>query len=112
MMPAALLNFEDVDGLLVHPDCSDILARNGMRSLDALMRTEGERRLDKPRLAAWRERIELMLDTDQGPRRFFLKRFTSPPLRQQLRRAVGGYSSTAHVEWTWLTRLARLDVAW
>ena len=110
MMLARALNFEEVDGLLVHPDYRDVLAHNGVCGFDALMHTPGERRLDKPGLAAWRQRIELMLDTAQGPRRFFLKRFISPPLGQQLRRAVRGYSSTAQVEWLWLMRLRRLDI--
>lgn len=109
-MPAMPLNFEDVDGLLVHPDYRDVLARNGVCGFDALMHTAGERRLDKPGLAAWRERIELMLDTAQDPRRFFLKRFIRPPLGQQFRRALRGYSSTAQVEWSWLMRLRRLDI--
>ena len=109
-MPATPLNFEDVDGLLVHPDYRDVLARNGICSLDALMSTEGEQRLDKPGLAAWRERIELMLQTAQGPRRFFLKRFIRPPLGQQFGRALRGYSSTAQVEWSWLMRLRQVDI--
>jgi heptose I phosphotransferase len=62
-------------------------------------------------LARWRERVGMTLPEARAARRFFLKRYHQPPLRQQLRRLLAGYASTAAVEWHWLHLIGGLGIA-
>jgi len=94
-------------GLLVHHDYLDPLRAAGLDSFDALMSAAGETNLDKKGLASWRQRIVLKA----GDHTLFLKRYTKPPVREQLRQRIAGFGATAEVERHWLKRMAELGIA-
>jgi heptose I phosphotransferase len=92
--------------LLIHRDFAQPLAAAGLDTFDALFAAPGETNLKKKGLATWRERIVLRV----GGRLLFLKRYTKPPLSEQLRQRLTGFAATAEVEWYWIIRLAELGI--
>lgn len=93
-------------GLLIHRDHAGALEAAGLASLDALLSVSGAADLRKPGLAPWRQRI--VLETGAG--RYYLKRYTRPPLRVRLAQAARGFGCTAGVEWHWLHEVRRLGI--
>lgn len=98
--------YSQFGNLLVHAEHEPILRRAGLCSIERLMSTPGAARLDKPGLPRWRERLMLEIEG----RRYYLKRYTGPPLLRQVRRWLGGYSSEASIEWGWLAHLEALKI--
>lgn len=94
-------------GLTITAGYEEILAANGLDSLDALFEVAQGEALSKPDLSPWRERLRLTLDVSDGRRTFYLKRFLSPPraARREVHRSGTGAASVAGLEWTWLQRL-------
>jgi heptose I phosphotransferase len=88
----------------VDPTLAESLAAAGLQTLDELFGLADAERLDKATLPRWRQRLRLDLP---GIGTCYLKRYTSPPLRAQLRRIAGGHSkrSTARIEWEQIRRL-------
>ncbi|MEM9414586.1 MAG: lipopolysaccharide kinase InaA family protein [Planctomycetota bacterium] len=109
-MPTDFLQHE---GLTLHPDYAEAFTAAGLDALEALLQTAGEDNLHKPGLADWRQRLRLKLppvgDAD-GPTVCYLKRYTSPPLKEQWNNRKLGHGDCAAVEWRWLTALDRLGV--
>jgi len=99
------------DALECHPDYAQALADAGLATLDALMRVQSETDLNKPGLAAWRERIVLTVDVAGRPTTLFLKRYHHPPMREQLDQRLAGFPNSAAVEWYWLRELQQRGVA-
>ena len=93
--------------LWVHGDYVPVLRAAGLDSLDALMAAPSEKRMDKPSLARWRQRVMLTA----GGQTLFIKRYVRPPLLEQLRQRLGGVAATAQAEWRWLGRVAALGIA-
>jgi hypothetical protein len=82
-----------------------LFARHGIDSLDDLFEVEVARNLHKASLPSWRERVAVDLeDADGSLRRFFVKRFDSPPRNARARSPRGSKDvrSTAGVERHWL----------
>ena len=104
------VQYQHIGDLQVHPDYQELLTRNGLDDFDALLRTPGQNHLSKRGLADWRERIVLTLESPTGRKRFYLKRYSHPPLRQQLNRLLSGYDSTSEIECHWLREVARLGI--
>ncbi len=104
------VEYKLIGDLTVHPDYHKTLVVTGLCDLEALLETPGENRLDKSGLAPWRQRLVLALDTSNGKQKFYLKRFTQPPLRQQLINLLAGFSSTAEVEFHWIRKLTELGI--
>ncbi|MHC4991596.1 MAG: lipopolysaccharide kinase InaA family protein [Planctomycetota bacterium] len=71
------------------------------------MSADGDQTLHKASLAKWRERIVMRL----GDRTVYLKRYDRPPMREQLRQRLRGFSATAELEWHWLRQLPALGIA-
>jgi tRNA A-37 threonylcarbamoyl transferase component Bud32 len=91
----------------------ELFARHGLRGLADLFAVAGATRLDKAGLPSWRERLMLELEDGNGvARRFFVKRFASPPAGQRRFRLPKGpeVSSVAGVERHWLLSLAALGI--
>ncbi len=105
------VEYEWIGELMVHPDYRKTLVDNGLYALSALLETPGENRLDKRGLASWRQRLVLALNTSNGKQKFYLKRFTQPPLRQQFKNLLAGFASTAEVEFHWIRQLTELGIA-
>ncbi len=84
-----------------------VLAANGLDSLDALFNLPEAESLSKPGLDAWRERFRLTLETGGERQTFYLKRFRDPPpsARREVQRSGTGASSMAGLEWAWMKRL-------
>jgi heptose I phosphotransferase len=115
-------DYVEHNGLLVHRDYLEVLRGAGLDSFDALLAVSGEANLKKKGLASWRERIPLGMGTagensadtagsGSGGRAFFLKRYTRPPLKEQLRQRLAGFPATAAMEWRWLRRAKELGIA-
>ncbi len=104
------VEYERIGELMVHPDYLKTLADGGLCDMDALLVTPGQRRLDKRGLASWRQRLVLSLNTSNGVQKCYLKRFTQPPLRQQLMNLLAGLGSTAAVEFYWLRQTTALGI--
>lgn len=92
---------------VIHPDYVDLLREAGLDSFDALMSTRGEKDLQKPHLAKWRQRIALRL----GSRRLYLKRYGSPPIKEQIVQLLSGFPAAAAVEWHWLGQMQRAGIS-
>ncbi len=105
------VEYERIGELMIHPDYRKTLVDNGLCDLGALLETPGENRLDKRGLASWRQRLVLTLNTSNGVQKYYLKRFTQPPLRQQFINLLAGFTSTAEVEFHWIRQLAGLGIA-
>ncbi|MCH8965786.1 MAG: hypothetical protein IIB58_12540 [Planctomycetes bacterium] len=105
------VEYERIGELMVHPDYRKTLVDNGLCDLGVLLETPGDSRLDKRGLAPWRQRLVLALDTSNGMQKCYLKRFTQPPLRQQLMNLLAGFASTAEVEFHWIRKLTELGIA-
>jgi len=105
------VEYERIGELIVHPDYLKALADKGLCDLGALMETPGENRLAKRGLAPWRQRLLLTLNTSNGVRKCYLKRFTQPPWRQQFKNLMAGFASTAEVEFHWIRRLTVLGIS-
>lgn len=102
--------FEKFGDLFVRRGFMRILQENGLGDFDALMRTAGQGSLRKKGLEAWRERVALSLNTADGPLKLYVKRYSHPPLKQQLNRLLRAYSSTAQIEMHWLEEVLRLGI--
>ena len=104
------IQYRHIGDLRVHPEYQELLARNRLGDFDALLRTPGRNHLRKRGLAGWRERIALTLNCPTGRKQFFLKRYSHPPLVQQLSRILSGYHSTSETECHWLREVERLRI--
>ncbi len=104
------VEYQKIGNLWVHPDYRQLLTRNNICNFDALLQTPGQSRLHKRGLATWRERVVLTLDSAEGQQRFYLKRYSHPPFKQQLNRLLAGYTSTAEIECHWLQKVTRLGI--
>lgn len=90
-----------------------MLASQGLTRLEDFLRWSAGDRLDKPKLAGWRQRWRMQLARSQGERAtFYLKRFARPPLGEQIRRFVtaGLGRATAAVEASNSIRLNGLGI--
>ncbi len=105
------VTYERIGELMVHPDYCETLVDNSLCDMGALLKTQGENRLDKRGLASWRQRLVLTLNTANGVQKCYLKRFTQPPLRQQFINLLAGFASTAEVEFHWIRKLTGLGIA-
>ena len=105
------VEYERIGELMVHLDYCGILVDNSLCDMGALLKTQGQNRLDKRGLASWRQRLVLTLNTANGTQKCYLKRFTQPPLRQQFINLLAGFASTAEVEFHWIQQLTRLGIA-
>jgi hypothetical protein len=110
MTPQEPVEYERIGELMVHPDYLKTLSDEGLCDLGALLETPGESRLEKRGLASWRQRLVLTLNTSNGVQKCYLKRFSPPPLRQQLVNLLAGFGSTAEVEFHWLRQLTGLGI--
>jgi tRNA A-37 threonylcarbamoyl transferase component Bud32 len=99
-------NYQQFGDLFIHNDYIDLLKDAGLDDFDALMQVEGEKSLDKNKLAKWRKRIVLKC----GQKTLFLKRYDKPALKEQLRQRLQGYISTASAEWYWIQKLQQLNI--
>jgi len=101
------------NGLLVDPTTTPLLERQGLRRFeDFFARAAGES-LRKATLRGHRERIRLRLNDGQGTERtFYLKRYSRPPLGEQLRRVreASPFRGSAWREARFAMRLTRLGV--
>ncbi len=95
--------------LWISPKFDRALTQRGFDSLDALMEARTERSLGKHGLATWRERV--VVAPSHGLPRLFIKRYTRPPLKEQLKRVLVGGRSTADIEWTSIQTLSDLGIA-
>ena len=98
------------------PQDKPLFESHGLTDLEAVFAFQEGRRLDKPGLADWRQRWRIQLPDERtaaAPRTFYLKRFESPPIRQQLARWRQGAwrTSTAGVEWQNARSLERSGIA-
>lgn len=102
------------DGLLwVDRSYYSLLVYLSMHNLSEAMTADVGDRLDKPGLEPWRRRDRLQAPNRRGKQRtFYLKRFSSPPLRAQLARIWSGspLHGTAWVEWINIRRLELLGI--
>ena len=105
------VQYEQIGELKVHPDYLKALTNNGLCAMGALLETPGESRLVKRGLASWRQRLVLRLNTPNGVQECYLKRFTQPPLSQQIKNLLAGFATTAEVEFHWIRRLTELGIA-
>jgi hypothetical protein len=82
-------------------------AAAGLDSVEALFAICGGKQLGKALLPAWRERIRFELP---GAGTLYMKRYSNPPVAQQLRRMLSGYlcRGTARLEWD---RMRQLEAA-
>jgi len=103
-------DFETYGDMQVRPEYLQILQENGLGDFDSVMTTTGEATLDKKGLSSWRERVVLSLNLPTGSKRFYLKRYSHPPLKQQLDRMLASYAGTAQIEWHWLGELDRIGI--
>lgn len=94
-------------GLWIHRDDVQPLRDAGLDSFDALMAAPGQASLGKKGLASWRQRIVMNV----AGRTLYLKRYNRPPVKEQLRQRLAGFSATAAIEWHWLGRVAELGIA-
>lgn len=94
------------DRLYLDPRDAPLLARCGLDRLEAFFAWSQGGRLDKPGLGRWRQRWRLRLSDPAGAvHTYYLKRFSSPPTREQIRRWLTGHAqaSSAAIEW-WAAR--------
>jgi hypothetical protein len=99
--------------LWVAPEFAPLFAAHGLRTLDDLFAVEPTRRLDKPTLPAWRERVMLELRDMRGDvQRLFVKRFQPPPdnARPRLPRTGATARSAAGVERHWVLTLGAAGI--
>lgn len=93
---------------------ADLLTTNNLNSLDNVFAISNGSPLDKPGLAAYRDRIRLQLRTPEGGERVcYLKRYRSPPIGEQLRHLLeqkrpGG---PARAEADYMRRLGNIGLA-
>lgn len=92
----------------IDPEYRPILHDNHLRSFDDLMQAEGCFQLRKRKLAGWRQRVVLALQTANGQANFYIKRYHRPPLAQQIKRLLRWRAGTAEVELYWIQRLLEL----
>ncbi len=112
--PAVVRDGEDLENgdgpgrVLIRREYAAILRHNALMSCAQVFAADAGDRLGKPGLAAWRERRRLVLrGPDGGAHTFYLKRYTRPPLVEQVRRILSGRprTSTAGREWDTIVRL-------
>ena len=96
----------------VAPGYEQLLARHGLRDIEAVFGWSSGDRLDKPGLERWRQRWRITLQGDAAQHTVYLKRFDHPPLRRQLQRWRSGASSlsTAGMEWANARLLAQAGI--
>lgn len=104
------IEYHKFGDLWVHPEYQGLLAENNLCDFDALLRTSGERQLSKRGLAKWRERLALTLSSPTGKQRFFLKRYSCPPLGQRLKALLTNTPVTAKAERHWVATVVRLGI--
>ena len=92
--------------LVIHSDYIERLRDEGLDSFDALMGAAGEQNLHKKNLARWRQRIVLRL----GSQRLYLKRYRTPPIKEQLGLRLHGFQTAAAVEWYWLRQMKQMSI--
>lgn len=104
---------ECVSGVFATPEARSLLKANGIHGLEDVFGPVGGKRLGKPGLATYRERVRLILrDATSGERVCYLKRYDRPPLREQLRRMRehDPRDSTAKREAHFIKHLSRIGV--
>lgn len=90
-----------------------LLQRAGLHGFKEVFDFDGGAALRKPGLQSWRDRIRFEVEDERGEKRaFYLKRYTNPPWREQLRRirAVGPGRATAYAEVRFIKRLTMLGI--
>jgi len=97
-------------GLLMDESYAAALAGAGLDSVAGLFAYSKGELLDKATLPSWRERMRFELP---GAGTLYLKRYTSPPMGQQLRRMLSGCvrCGTARIEWERMREVAAAGVA-
>lgn len=101
------------DQLHIDPRAAPHLARLGWRDVDDVFSFRGGQNLCKPGLQPSRERIRIKLSEGNGSATaYYLKRYESPPMADQLRRIreFRRSRSTAAREVHFIKRLARIGV--
>jgi len=95
--------------VLVNEPFIPLLMENGMVGFGSVFRYDRGQRLDKANIGTWRQRWRADLNHFGGRQEaIYLKRYDSPPFRDQLRRLLGGHAfhSTAWWEWRNIRRVA------
>ncbi len=106
-------HMQKLGDIQVNPRYESALRTAGIIRLDSVFELRSGQALTKPGLAVHRDRIRLELDYGDGNRRpAYLKRFRSPPLKEQLRRIwLSGFRrSTARLEARFARRLEEAGI--
>ncbi|HKQ48661.1 MAG TPA: lipopolysaccharide kinase InaA family protein [Phycisphaerae bacterium] len=101
------------DQIQIDPQAASSLGRLGLRAIDDVFAYRGGQDLGKPGLAAFRERSRIELSEGNGcAKAYYLKRYDSPPLADQLRRIqeFRPSRSTAAREVHFIKRLAQIGI--
>ena len=99
--------------LVIDESVRAVFARNRVATLEDLCALADATSLEKATLPSWRRRIAIRLQTDDGPRTFYVKHFERPPVSAQLRRIASGHAfrSTAGIERHWIQSLESAGIA-
>jgi hypothetical protein len=98
--------------LWIDPAHLQLLRDHGLDDVTALLRAKPAADLNKPGLAAWRQRIRLELAAATGgAQRLYVKRFLRPPWHVHCRLRLAGFRNCAEQERHWLRRVAELGIS-